>query len=201
MEKTLKLFKAIAAFQQEVPAIHEGTKGYGYTYADLTQILSVINPIMKKNKLGFTQLLNGNSIKTVIFHTESGETIESEVAIPDNVTLKNMNKFQVTGSAITYYRRYSLSAILGLVTDSDNDTNTPKPNTNQTPPTKPTPQNTERKGNTEKKWFTSKEDFEKAKLCTNPKQLENLFEQFQFRNKEWQEELQEIYIKLKTKNQ
>lgn len=32
-----------------------------------------------------------------------------------------MNDFQVLGSAITYLRRYAISAILGLVTDKDTD--------------------------------------------------------------------------------
>ncbi len=54
--------------------------------------------------------------KTIIFHTESGESIESVTNIPQEVVLKGMNTFQVAGSAITYYRRYSLSAALGLVT-------------------------------------------------------------------------------------
>ena len=67
------LYKALAAFQQEVPAIHQGTKGYGYTYADLKTIFKVINPILKEHGLGFTQLLEGETIKTVIFHCESGE--------------------------------------------------------------------------------------------------------------------------------
>lgn len=115
------LFKALANFQQEVPAIHKGTKGYGYSYADLPTIFEVINPLLKKNGLGFTQSLNGGCIKTVIFHCESAETIESETMIPENVILKGMNEFQVMGSAITYYRRYSLSAMLGLVTDVDQD--------------------------------------------------------------------------------
>ena len=116
-----KIYKALADFQQEVPAIHEGTKGYGYTYADLKTIFKVINPVLAKHQLGFTQLLEGETIKTVIFHTESGETIESICNIPQNVTLKGMNAFQIAGSAITYYRRYSLSAALGLVTDVDAD--------------------------------------------------------------------------------
>ena len=115
------LFKALAGFQQEVPAIHEGTKGYGYTYSDLKTIFKVINPIMKKHKLGFTQLVEDNSIKTIIFHTESGESIETICVMPKDVILKGMNAFQVAGSAITYYRRYSLSAALGLVTDIDSD--------------------------------------------------------------------------------
>ena len=115
------LFKALAAFQQEVPAIHEGTKGHHYTYSDLKTIFKVINPILKKNGLGFTQLLENETIKTIIFHIESGETIESSTSIPQGVKLGSMNTFQVLGSAITYYRRYSLSAALGLVTDVDSD--------------------------------------------------------------------------------
>jgi hypothetical protein len=115
------LYKALAAFQQEVPAIHQGTKGYGYTYSDLKTIFKVINPILKKHDLGFTQLLDGVNIKTVIFHTGSGESIESVTEIPQNIALKGMNTYQVNGSGITYYRRYSISAILGLVTDVDSD--------------------------------------------------------------------------------
>ena len=111
-----------------------------------------------------------------------------------------MNQFQVTGSAITYYRRYSLSAILGLVTDIDNDTSQQKPNTSQSTPVKPTQQNTVSKVATSKKWITEKQ-FEQAKALTDYVKLEKVFDMFQFRNKEWQEELQEIYNQLKTKNQ
>ena len=115
------LFKALAKFQQTVPAIHEATKGYGYTYADLKTIFKVINPILKENNLGFTQLLDGFVIKTIVFHTESGECIESFAEIPQGVVLKGMNTFQTQGAGITYYRRYAISCALGLVTDLDND--------------------------------------------------------------------------------
>lgn len=118
------LFKALANFQHEVPTIHKGTKGYGYSYADLPTIYNVINPILDKNGLGVTQLLNsdelGDYIQTIVFHSESGETIESKTRIP-KVTLKGMNEYQGFGSGVTYYRRYSLSCALGLVTDVDND--------------------------------------------------------------------------------
>lgn len=115
------LFKALANFQQEVPVIHKGTSGYGYTYANLSQIFEVINPLMKKHGLGFSQLIQGGQIETILFHVESGESIRSLTDIPQNVSLKGMNDFQVLGSAITYLRRYSLSSILGLVTDKDTD--------------------------------------------------------------------------------
>ena len=115
------LLKALATFQQEVPVIHKGTSGYGYTYADLPAIFEVINPLLKKHGLGFTQLICGQSVKTIVFHAESGEQLECSTEIPQGVQLKGMNDFQVLGSAITYIRRYALSAALGLVTDKDTD--------------------------------------------------------------------------------
>ena len=115
------LFKSLAEFQQEVPTIHKATQGYGYTYADLPKIFEVINPLLKKHGLGFTQLIHGTDLITIIFHVESGETLESKTSIPQGVALKGMNDFQVLGSAITYLRRYALSSALGLVTDKDTD--------------------------------------------------------------------------------
>jgi len=107
------LFKALANFQQEVPVIHKGTQGYGYSYADLPTIFEVINPLLKKHGLGFTQLLNTKegvtTISTNLFHVESGENIESNVEIP-KVQLAKMNDYQAFGSGVTYYRRYSLSS-------------------------------------------------------------------------------------------
>jgi len=133
------IFKAIANFQQEVPVILKDTQGHNYTYSDLPAIVKVINPIMAKHKLGFSQPINGNKIRTIIFHTESGESIESttnmhiESLVYEEIVDKygnkknvikgfeGMNKAQATGSLISYFRRYALSSILGLVTDKDTD--------------------------------------------------------------------------------
>jgi hypothetical protein len=115
------LFKALANFQNEVPVILKDTQAYGYKYADLPAVFTVINPLLKKHGIGFTQLINGMSVKTIVFHIDSSEQIESNTDIPQGVTLKGMNDFQVLGSAITYIRRYALSSILGLVTDKDTD--------------------------------------------------------------------------------
>ena len=114
------LFKSLAEFQQEVPTIHKATQGFGYTYADLPKIFEVINPLLKKHGLGFTQLINGTELITIVFHVESGETIESVTPIP-TVQLAKMNEYQAYGSGVTYYRRYALSSVLGIVTDKDTD--------------------------------------------------------------------------------
>jgi hypothetical protein len=118
------VLKSLAAFQQEVKVIHKATQGYGYSYSDLPKIFSEINPLLQKHGLGFTQLINTkegiNYLATVVFHVESGEQIESNCMIP-YVQLKGMNDFQSFGSGVTYFRRYCLSSILGLVTDKDTD--------------------------------------------------------------------------------
>lgn len=115
------IYKAIASLQQKIEPIVKDTQGFGYKFADLPAVLKILNPLMKENGLGFYQAVNGTSIKTVIFHIESGEIIESVTDIPQGVQLAKMNEFQVLGSAITYIRRYALSSLLGLVTDVDND--------------------------------------------------------------------------------
>lgn len=115
------IYKAIANFQQEVPVILKETSGFNYQYADLPAIFAVINPLMKKNGMGFYQAVDGTKIKTVVFHVESGEAIESNTDIPQGVQLNKMNDFQVLGSAITYIKRYALSSLLVLVTDKDTD--------------------------------------------------------------------------------
>ena len=118
------LFKALAAFQQEVKPIFKGTKGYGYSYADLPTIFDKINPLLEKHGLEFTQLINtheeDNYLNTIIFHVESGETLESNTLIPQ-VSLKGMNDYQSFGSGVSYFRRYCISSSLGLVTDKDTD--------------------------------------------------------------------------------
>ena len=114
------LIKALSEFQNECPIIHKDTKGHNYTYADLPQIFSVINPLLNKHKLCFTQLLENDGIRTILFHVESGEQLESFTTIP-LVKLGAMNEYQSYGSAVTYFRRYCLSSCLGLVTDKDTD--------------------------------------------------------------------------------
>ena len=128
-----ELYKALAAFQQECPTIKKmetarvKTKSggeYSYNYAGLPSIMETINPLLSKHGLAFTQPLESmqgmRGIKTILFHIESGETLESLAEIP-KVTFPGMNDYQALGCGVTYIRRYALASILGIVTDEDND--------------------------------------------------------------------------------
>jgi hypothetical protein len=118
------LYQALASFQQDVPQLLKNTKGYGYNYTDLSEIIKIINPYMKKHGLGFSQPLQkkeNNGIRTVIFHVDTSEVLDSYIDLIEGVQLKGMNDFQVLGSQISYLRRYALVSALGLVSDSDTD--------------------------------------------------------------------------------
>tara|TARA_R110000751_G_scaffold282757_1_gene386011 strand:- start:260 stop:895 length:636 start_codon:yes stop_codon:yes gene_type:complete len=120
MKENVKLFKAIADFQQEAPVILRDTDGYGYKYATFDHIAAQIKPLLKKFKLGYSQIPEGSGLKTIIFHTECGEFIDGTVDIP-NIDMKGMNKYQSFGAGITYFRRYALTSMLGILSDKDID--------------------------------------------------------------------------------
>tara|TARA_R110000822_G_scaffold218065_1_gene352538 strand:+ start:3632 stop:4279 length:648 start_codon:yes stop_codon:yes gene_type:complete len=114
--------KALIAFQGQVPHIPLNAINpfFKSKYADLAGIIKIVKPVLAKNGLGLTQLVdyeNDNAfIRTVLIH-ESGQYIESQ-------TFYNTSgKPQEQGSAITYMRRYSIAGILGIVADDDDDGN------------------------------------------------------------------------------
>ena len=91
-------------------------------YADLGSVMEMIRPVLAKNSLAVSQILEPNSdlaiIETVLLHT-SGQWISSTICLkPKENTPQGM------GSAITYARRYSLSALLGVASEVDDDGNT-----------------------------------------------------------------------------
>lgn len=137
------ILKSLSEFQDECPIIHKGTQGYGYSFADLPTIFPIINPLLKKHGLAYCQPIVGKAVRTILCHLESGETIEADTDIPQGVSLKGMNEFQVLGSAITYIRRYALSSMLGIITDKDNDGVGGNAKALDTP--QPTPQSTPKK--------------------------------------------------------
>lgn len=89
-------------------------------YATLDSINKAVMSSLCKNELVITQTVeqseSGQSLKTTLWHS-SGEKIESSMSLP------NISDMQKLGSAITYARRYSLSAILGVSADEDDDGN------------------------------------------------------------------------------
>jgi len=137
-----KLASAIAKFQGQVPVIPKSEQAYGYKYAALDTIIEHIRQPLAKNGLSFLHLVGeGGSVSCMVLH-ESGEYIQSDyVSLPLDNSNPRTSSIQKMGSAITYAKRYTLSAMLGLSVDEDTDAAPPNqaPKAQQTPkaPAKP----------------------------------------------------------------
>lgn len=118
-ESIKELSKALVAFQGDVENATKGSTNPAFKskYADLAEILNTIRQPLHKHGLAVTQhpsYENGAvHIDTLLLH-ESGEFLYSCTVIP--VTKQDA---QGAGSAITYGRRYSLAAILGISQEDD----------------------------------------------------------------------------------
>ena len=123
------LFTALMKFQCECQTIPKLKNGFGYKYAELSKTMEIVKPLMLKHGIGFTQMLHGNNkITTMVFHAESGETIETMFEMPNGEPSKQMNTFQLDGARFTYYKRYQLLSLIGVFTDDDLDVDSRKTN-------------------------------------------------------------------------
>ena len=128
---TKEITKALCNFIQQVGTIEEKDNAQFGKFADLSTVLSTVNPALASNGLAVvhtTKVAEGkNVLITNLLHT-SGESITSEMLLPNN-TGGGGNPMHKEGGAITYCRRYSLLAILGLnagIPDNDGDFADPK---------------------------------------------------------------------------
>ena len=123
---TKEITAALCKFIQQVGTIEEkDTAQYG-KFADLSTVLSTVNPALAANGLAVVHTTkvedNKNILITNLLHI-SGESITSEMLLPVNTGGRG-NPMHQEGGAITYCRRYSLLAILGLnagIPDNDGD--------------------------------------------------------------------------------
>lgn len=124
-ETIVELSKAFAKMQKELeqPFKNANNPFFKSKYVPLENVVDSITKASSKHGLSFTQFPssdeNGNvTVGTMVMH-ESGEWIEY-----DPICMKPVkNDPQAIGSAITYAKRYALSAIFGITSDNDDDGN------------------------------------------------------------------------------
>lgn len=104
-------------------------------YSSLASVIDAVRPALSANGLAFIQMLhtadNGVVVETVLIH-ESGERIDcGKLFVP--ATKQDAQGF---GSAISYGKRYSLQAALGVASDDDDGHAAAKPRTAPVQPVK-----------------------------------------------------------------
>lgn len=137
------LAKALAKAQSELdPATKNASNPFlKNKYADLQACIAACKSVLPKNGLSYAQCIVPSEVNTVCVETvlmhESGQWIKGRCTLPCQIQTNRdgkqaMNPAQATGSAITYARRYGLSAIVGLATeDDDADSAAPYPSKDQ----------------------------------------------------------------------
>ena len=120
--KHASLIEALAAAQGEFgPLVKDKKVEAGprkYAYADLATVLHVVRPVLSRHGIALIQPIEQDGVG-LILHTRLcgyGEVLAS--TFPVTAPLNNP---QGLGSFISYARRYSLCALVGVAADDDDD--------------------------------------------------------------------------------
>ena len=108
VEITLTFRQKLHRAKLAIGKVTKNAQSHHSKYADLNAILDAVEPILLENGMILLQPIQGNSVCTQIIDIDSGDMLESCMDLPQGVNPQNM------GSAITYYRRYTLQAALSL---------------------------------------------------------------------------------------
>lgn len=142
----MSLSEAILAFQKSAPDLRHDSENphFHARFLSLPGLFAKVLPIANEKGLVIqqwpTHVRNGESLKpalrTRITHAESGEFVEDVMLL-----FATKEDPQAQGSALTYARRYSLMAALGLVADEDDDGNAAAPRHSGAVGNAPSPEN------------------------------------------------------------
>jgi hypothetical protein len=115
-----ELAKALANAQSQmtVAPFNKTNPHFKNKYADLTAVIDAVRKPLNDNGIAFSQMteMHGGAfcLVTRLLHS-SGQWMSGEYLLPANVSPQQL------GSALTYAKRYSLAAIVGISSDEDDD--------------------------------------------------------------------------------
>jgi hypothetical protein len=118
------IYKKILALKSEIGVLTKNSSNpfFKSKYLDLGDLLTEVEPLVDKNQLVLLQPIEDGKVVTKIVDVDSGESIQSSIIIPASITDP-----QKLGSAITYFRRYTLQSLLALQAQDDDGNNAAKP--------------------------------------------------------------------------
>ena len=111
----MNIYTKLAAAKSEIGAISKDSTNpfFKSKYFDINGLLKHTEPILQKNGLLLLQPIIKGEVFSEIIDIESGESVTSGIALPE------ITDPQKLGSAVTYYRRYTLQSLLGLQAEDD----------------------------------------------------------------------------------
>lgn len=115
MSKQLSINEKLFQLQQEIGTISKDASNpfYKSKYFDINSLLKQLQPLLKKHKLLLIQPIEEDMVYSKILCIEGTGGVISGLKLPE------LNDPQKLGSAITYYRRYTLQSLLALQAEDD----------------------------------------------------------------------------------
>ena len=114
-EEKMNLHEKLFKLRSEVGKVSKDSDNpfYKSRYFDVNGLLEHIQPLLDAHKLLLTQPIEDKAVMSRLTDIESGESVVSSLTLPD------IQDPQKIGSAITYYRRYTLASLLALQAEDD----------------------------------------------------------------------------------
>tara|TARA_R110000772_G_scaffold7397_1_gene25256 strand:+ start:271 stop:768 length:498 start_codon:yes stop_codon:yes gene_type:complete len=111
----MNIYTKLSEVKKEIGAISKDSTNpfFKSKYFDINGLLKHTEPLLQKNGLLLLQPIIKGEVFSEIIDIESGESVTSSIPLPD------INDPQKLGSAITYFRRYTLQSLLGLQAEDD----------------------------------------------------------------------------------
>jgi len=128
MAKETNINEKLFLLQQEIGTISKDTSNpfYKSKYFDINSLINQLQPLLKKYKLLLLQPIEEDLVYSKLICIDGTGAVLSALKLPE------INDPQKLGSAITYYRRYTLASLLGLQA-VDDDANIASGVTSQKP--------------------------------------------------------------------
>ena len=114
-KKEESIYNKLYKVQKEIGAISKNKQNnfYKSKYFNIDELIEQLTPILQKHNLLLLQPIQDDKQYSIIHDIDDGDSVESSLSLPINLDAQKI------GGAITYYRRYTLVALLGLQAEDD----------------------------------------------------------------------------------
>ena len=104
------IYTKLYELQNELGAISKDATNpfYKSKYFDINSLIGQLNPLLTKYGLLLLQPIEDQKVKSIIYEIDGDGTVESAIQLPNDLDAQKL------GSAITYFRRYTLQSLLAL---------------------------------------------------------------------------------------
>jgi hypothetical protein len=123
MKEETSIYQKLFEAKKTIGTLTKDSKNpfFKNNYLSLNGLLEAVEVVLLNNNLVLLQPITEGKVTTRIIDIDNGGCVSSEMQLP------NIQDAQKLGSAITYFRRYTLESLLGLSAVDDDGQNAVKP--------------------------------------------------------------------------